>query len=77
MEIEERIRAREIEIRSIKKSMNQVEDEVFADFCVQIGVPNIRVYEERELSRQQEIMKKRFVTFFLVVTSTDPAKWII
>lgn len=59
MEIEERMRARETEIGNYRASMNEVEDDVFRTFCVQIGVPNIRVYEERELSRQQEIMKKR------------------
>nr|XP_039266859.1 structural maintenance of chromosomes protein 1A-like isoform X1 [Styela clava] len=59
MEIEERMRTRESEIGTYRSSMNEVEDDVFRTFCVQIGVPNIRVYEERELSRQQEIMKKR------------------
>jgi hypothetical protein len=29
--------------------MNRVEDELFADFCVAIGVDNIRQYEDREL----------------------------
>nr|CAB3266384.1 structural maintenance of chromosomes protein 1A [Phallusia mammillata] len=59
MEIEERIRSREGEIGHYKLSMNEVEDDVFRTFCVQIGVPNIRVYEERELRRQQETLKKR------------------
>lgn len=30
------------EIRHLKDKMNRVEDEVFADFCEMIGVPNIR-----------------------------------
>ncbi|KMQ83731.1 structural maintenance of chromosomes protein 1a [Lasius niger] len=39
--------------------MNNVEDDVFASFCEQIGVSNIRQYEERELRSQQERAKKR------------------
>ena len=39
---------------------------MFRTFCVQIGVPNIRVYEERELRRQQETLKRRFVFVELV-----------
>jgi hypothetical protein len=37
------------EIQRIKENMNNVEDKVFANFCEQIGVANIRQYEEREL----------------------------
>ncbi|XP_078487137.1 structural maintenance of chromosomes protein 1A [Ciona intestinalis] len=59
MEIEERMRTREGEINCFRASMNEVEDQVFRNFCVLIGVPNIRVYEERELRRQQETLKKR------------------
>lgn len=29
--------------------MNSIEDECFGNFCAQIGVSNIRQYEEREL----------------------------
>lgn len=32
---------------------------MFGDFCVEIGVANIRVYEERELAGQQETVKER------------------
>lgn len=39
--------------------MNNVEDEVFADFCSQINVQNIRHYEEKELRAQQERAKRR------------------
>uniref|UniRef100_H2YW08 Structural maintenance of chromosomes protein n=1 Tax=Ciona savignyi TaxID=51511 RepID=H2YW08_CIOSA len=59
MEVEERMRSREGEINNYRASMNEVEDQVFRNFCVLIGVPNIRVYEERELRRQQETLKKR------------------
>merc|ERR1711962_769505 len=42
-----------------KDKMNTVEDRVFKDFCRNIGVSNIRQYEERELKTQQERAKKR------------------
>uniref|UniRef100_H2YW14 Structural maintenance of chromosomes protein n=1 Tax=Ciona savignyi TaxID=51511 RepID=H2YW14_CIOSA len=64
MEVEERMRSREGEINNYRASMNEVEDQVFRNFCVLIGVPNIRVYEERELRRQQETLKKRSVLEF-------------
>lgn len=37
----------------------QVEDEVFLDFCKEIGVRNIREFEEEKVKRQNEIAKKR------------------
>merc|ERR1711962_1609784 len=42
-----------------KDKMNTVEDRVFKDFCRNIGVSNIRQYEERELKTQQERAKKK------------------
>lgn len=59
VEIEERMRSREVEIGQYRSTMNDVEDDVFRKFCVSIGVPNIRLYEERELRKQQETLKKR------------------
>lgn len=47
--IEDRMRKRDSQIEKIKENMNNVEDIVFRDFCEQIGVRNIRQYEEREL----------------------------
>jgi len=43
------MRERDIRIQDVKERMNNVEDTVFAEFCTQIGVTNIRHYEEREL----------------------------
>ncbi|KAG7212841.1 hypothetical protein KM043_002198 [Ampulex compressa] len=57
--IEKTMAARDQEIQNIKEKMNNVEDDVFASFCEQIGVSNIRQYEERELRSQQERAKKR------------------
>ena len=55
--IEDRMRKRDSQIEKIKENMNNVEDIVFRDFCEQIGVRNIRQYEEREL---------RYVSNYLV-----------
>ena len=38
---------------------NVVEDEIFTEFCSQIGVSNIRDYEEKQLLAQQEKTQKR------------------
>lgn len=37
----------------------KVEDEVFEEFCREIGVRNIREFEEEKVKRQNEIAKKR------------------
>lgn len=43
------MRTRDQEIQEMKERMNNVEDDIFTDFCRQIDVANIRQYEEREL----------------------------
>lgn len=48
-DIEKTMRERDEFIQNVKERMNRVEDTVFAEFCSQIGVANIRQYEEREL----------------------------
>ncbi|KAL8609913.1 hypothetical protein ACOMHN_016388 [Nucella lapillus] len=58
-ELDRKMSERGDDLRHLKDKMNRVEDEVFADFCTMIGVPNIRHYEERELRAQQERAKKR------------------
>ncbi|XP_049535618.1 structural maintenance of chromosomes protein 1A [Anopheles darlingi] len=58
-EIERRMQQRDNKIQDIKESMNNVEDDVYAEFCARIGVANIRQFEERELVLQQERAKKR------------------
>jgi len=50
---------REQDIKKIQDEKNAVEDRVFADFCDQIGVRNIRSYEEKQLAAQQEKTQKR------------------
>ncbi|XP_040580445.1 LOW QUALITY PROTEIN: structural maintenance of chromosomes protein 1A [Lepeophtheirus salmonis] len=58
-EIENIMRDREVKIEATKEKMNRVEDDIFGDFCEQIGVSDIRQYEERELKNQQDRKKKK------------------
>lgn len=51
--------SREQKIEEIKLQMNSVEDVVFSAFCKEIGVRNIRQYEDRELRAQEERKQKR------------------
>uniref|UniRef100_A0A669ESU1 Structural maintenance of chromosomes protein 1A n=1 Tax=Oreochromis niloticus TaxID=8128 RepID=A0A669ESU1_ORENI len=54
------IQSREREITDFNDvSVSQVEDEVFVEFCKEIGVRNIREFEEEKVKRQNEIAKKR------------------
>merc|ERR1719322_1251034 len=53
------MRDREAHIEDTKEEMNNVEDNIFGDFCKSIGVSNIRQYEERELKTQQDREKKK------------------
>lgn len=50
---------REGDIKKVQAKKNVVEDEVFTEFCKQIGVKNIREYEEKQLLAQQEKTQKR------------------
>uniref|UniRef100_A0A8C2ILJ1 Structural maintenance of chromosomes protein 1A n=1 Tax=Cyprinus carpio TaxID=7962 RepID=A0A8C2ILJ1_CYPCA len=43
----------------VETKKNIVEDEVFVEFCKEIGVRNIREFEEEKVKRQNEIAKKR------------------
>ncbi|XP_020833111.1 LOW QUALITY PROTEIN: structural maintenance of chromosomes protein 1B [Phascolarctos cinereus] len=46
-------------ITSFQERIDKVEDEIFHDFCEEIGVENIREYENQHVKQQQEIDKKR------------------
>lgn len=48
-EIKQRLEHREKELQKLEKKSNAVADEVFAGFCANIGIRNIREYEDREL----------------------------
>ncbi|KAJ8381995.1 hypothetical protein SKAU_G00027730 [Synaphobranchus kaupii] len=39
--------------------VKKIEDMVFSEFCAEIGVDNIREYEQEHLKQQQEVDKKR------------------
>jgi structural maintenance of chromosome 1 len=58
-EIEKTMQTREQQIEEIKLQMNSVEDVVFSQFCQEIGIRNIRQYEDRELRAQEERKQKR------------------
>ncbi|CAJ0567096.1 unnamed protein product, partial [Mesorhabditis spiculigera] len=53
-ELESRIEDIQKDLTAFEKKSNAVADEVFADFCRQLKIPHIRVYEEKELRFQQE-----------------------
>ncbi|XP_060536430.1 structural maintenance of chromosomes protein 1A [Cylas formicarius] len=57
--IERGMQSRDQHIEEIKLRMNNVEDDVFSAFCREIGVRNIRQYEDRELRAQEERKQKR------------------
>lgn len=57
--IEKQMNERQSEINKLNVDGNKIEDNIFGDFCKEIGIQNIRVYEERELAGQQEKLKER------------------
>ncbi|RLV93472.1 hypothetical protein DV515_00013456 [Chloebia gouldiae] len=50
---------RKLKIEEFQKKINEVEDDVFQEFCEEIGIENIRVYEQEHVRQQEEIDKKR------------------
>ena len=58
-EIEKVMSERESSISDVKEKMNSLEDVCFKEFCQQIGVDNIRQYEDQELLAQTERANKR------------------
>ncbi|CAI4222154.1 unnamed protein product [Auanema sp. JU1783] len=53
-EIESKMRLRERDIKAMQEQSYACADEVFASFCQNIGINNIREYEEKELRFHQE-----------------------
>uniref|UniRef100_A0A8B9JKG4 Structural maintenance of chromosomes protein 1A n=1 Tax=Astyanax mexicanus TaxID=7994 RepID=A0A8B9JKG4_ASTMX len=53
------VQSRERDMKELKDRMNVVEDEVFFEFCKEIGVRNIREFEEEKVKRQNEIEEQR------------------
>ncbi|KAM9376219.1 structural maintenance of chromosomes protein 1B [Pholidichthys leucotaenia] len=50
--------AKDAEIKNIRHQIDQMEDVVFSDFCAEIGVDNIREYEQEHLKHQAYINEK-------------------
>ncbi|XP_048014864.1 structural maintenance of chromosomes protein 1B [Megalobrama amblycephala] len=55
----ESVELKDNEMKATRDKIHQMEDVVFADFCGEIGVANIREYEQDYLRLQQELEKKR------------------
>ncbi|KAI7812085.1 putative structural maintenance of chromosomes protein 1B, partial [Triplophysa rosa] len=53
------IELKDNELKAIRDQIHQMEDVVFADFCAEISVANIREYEQDYFRLQQELEKKR------------------
>ncbi|XP_057879405.1 structural maintenance of chromosomes protein 1B isoform X2 [Melospiza georgiana] len=57
--LNEGIVQRKAKIEEFQKKINKVEDDVFREFCEEIGIENIRVYEQEHVRQQEEIDKRR------------------
>ncbi|XP_056370598.1 structural maintenance of chromosomes protein 1B [Oenanthe melanoleuca] len=57
--LNEGIVQRKEKIEEFQRKINEVEDDVFQEFCEEIGIENIRVYEQEHVRQQEEIDKKR------------------
>ncbi|XP_042323440.1 structural maintenance of chromosomes protein 1B isoform X3 [Sceloporus undulatus] len=58
--LNEGVLQRTAKIDELQKKINEVEDNIFREFCEEIGVEHIRVYEKEHIQLQEEIDKKRF-----------------
>uniref|UniRef100_A0A8C7R482 Structural maintenance of chromosomes protein 1A n=1 Tax=Oncorhynchus mykiss TaxID=8022 RepID=A0A8C7R482_ONCMY len=63
------IQSREKEVNNLRDRMNVVEDEVFIEFCKEIGVRNIREFEEEKVKRKTVT---RFVALQFAAVLFDP-----
>jgi len=57
--IEKSMAEREKKLGKIREKSNRVEDDIFCKFCKEIGVDDIRQYEDRELQVQEDRATKR------------------
>ncbi|XP_051477637.1 structural maintenance of chromosomes protein 1B [Apus apus] len=57
--LNEGIAQRNKKIEEFQKKINEAEDAVFREFCEEIGIENIRVYEQEHVRQQEEIDKRR------------------
>ncbi|KAJ4918416.1 hypothetical protein JOQ06_022228 [Pogonophryne albipinna] len=56
---QESVETKDAEKGKIRERVDQMEDLVFSNFCAEIGVDNIRQYEQENLKHQTEIDNKR------------------
>ncbi|XP_061865568.1 structural maintenance of chromosomes protein 1B [Colius striatus] len=57
--LNEVVAQRKLKIEEFQKRINEAEDDVFREFCEEIGVENIRLYEQEYVRQQEEIDKRR------------------
>ncbi|XP_064139454.1 structural maintenance of chromosomes protein 1B [Loxodonta africana] len=58
--LREGIKERQQRIEEFQEKIDKVEDDIFQHFCEEIGVENIREFENKHVKRQQEIDQKRY-----------------
>ncbi|KAI1696108.1 MIZ/SP-RING zinc finger domain-containing protein [Ditylenchus destructor] len=52
------MKERSSEIDKLKKQYDQIADEIYAEFCKNVGIKHIREYEEREMKILEDYIKK-------------------
>uniref|UniRef100_A0A2K6KR42 Structural maintenance of chromosomes protein n=1 Tax=Rhinopithecus bieti TaxID=61621 RepID=A0A2K6KR42_RHIBE len=57
--LSEGIKERQRRIKEFQEKIDKVEDDIFQHFCEEIGVENIREFENKRVKQQQEIDQKR------------------
>ncbi|XP_025255107.1 structural maintenance of chromosomes protein 1B isoform X2 [Theropithecus gelada] len=57
--LSEGIKERQRRIKEFQEKIDKVEDDIFKRFCEEIGVENIREFENKRVKQQQEIDQKR------------------
>ncbi|NXA39975.1 SMC1B protein, partial [Eudromia elegans] len=57
--LREGVLQRKEKIEELQKKINEAEDAIFQEFCEEIGIENIRVYEQEHVRQQEEIDRKR------------------
>ncbi|XP_075269750.1 structural maintenance of chromosomes protein 1B [Opisthocomus hoazin] len=57
--LNEGVAQRKEKIEEFQKKINEAEDAVFQEFCEEIGIENIRVYEQEHVRQQEELDKRR------------------
>ncbi|XP_062941053.1 structural maintenance of chromosomes protein 1B-like [Cynocephalus volans] len=57
--LSEGIKERQQRIKEFQEKIDKVEDDIFQCFCEEIGVENIREFENKHFKQQQEIDQKR------------------